>query len=58
VDLRETVGPTAEELPLAPEVAAELERRLRDLREHPDASIPWEEVRARLHTRFGACAPE
>ena len=57
-DLWDSIEPTADELPLTQDMAAELERRLQDLREHPEASVPWEEVRARLHTRFGGRAPE
>ena len=36
------------ELPLTDEQKAELDRRLADLEENPDAGVPWEEVRARL----------
>jgi putative addiction module component (TIGR02574 family) len=36
------------ELPLSDELKAELDRRLVDLEQHPDAGIPWEEVRAGL----------
>ena len=38
-------------LPLSDEQRAELDRRLADYRAHPEASIPWEEVKAQLLDR-------
>lgn len=35
-------------LPLSDEQRAELDRRLADYRAHPETSVPWEEVKARL----------
>lgn len=37
-----------EALPMTPELAAELQRRLAEHRAHPEAAIPWEAVRAEL----------
>jgi len=34
--------------PITPEVAAELDRRLAEHRADPDATRPWEEVRAEI----------
>lgn len=42
------------ECPLTPEQAAELDRRLADLEQHPDAGIPWEQVRAELEADLNA----
>lgn len=42
------------ELPLAPEQTAELDRRLADLDEHPEAGVPWEQVRAELEAELAA----
>jgi putative addiction module component (TIGR02574 family) len=44
----ETVRPDLQAVHLPESHRAELERRLADLDEHPDAGSPWEEVRARL----------
>ena len=44
----DTVTPELDELPLPESHKAELDRRLADLEENPDAGSPWEEVRARL----------
>ena len=35
-------------LPLSDEQRAELDRRLADYHAHPETSVPWEEVKARL----------
>jgi putative addiction module component (TIGR02574 family) len=40
------------ELPLTDEQKAELDRRLADLEQHPEASIPWEQVRAELEAEL------
>ncbi|MCH8937561.1 MAG: addiction module protein [Gemmatimonadetes bacterium] len=48
-DLWDSIAPTTEDLPLTEAQRAELERRLRDLDEHPDTGASWEEVRERLH---------
>ena len=39
--------------PLTDEQKALLEARLDDLEKHPEKSIPWREVDARLKARFG-----
>ena len=44
----DTIGPEANTMPLPESHRAELERRLADLDENPDAGSSWEEVRARL----------
>ncbi|HEX9941988.1 MAG TPA: addiction module protein [Thermoanaerobaculia bacterium] len=44
----DTVASELDELPLSESHRAELDRRLADLEENPDAGSPWEEVRARL----------
>ncbi len=44
----DTVASEPQELPFPESHRAELDRRLADLDEHPDAESPWEEVRARL----------
>ena len=43
-----------EPLPLADAQRAELDRRLRELDEHPERARPWEEVRERLWARTRA----
>ncbi len=43
----DSISPT-EDLPLTDVQCHELDRRLADLERNPGASIPWEEVRARL----------
>lgn len=43
-----------EAVPLTDEQVRELERRLADHEANPGAAIPWQEVRDRLRTRFGA----
>lgn len=40
--------PDLKAVPLPESHRAELERRLADLDENPDAGSPWEEIRARL----------
>ena len=49
-DLWDTIAQDApdEALPLTPELAAELDRRLADHEANPHAAIPWETVRAEL----------
>lgn len=44
--------PEFAEIPLTDAQRAELDRRLADLEEHPDAGEPWEAVRARLYARL------
>ena len=39
--------------PLTPEEKALLEARLADIEEHPEKSIPWEEAKQRIESRFG-----
>jgi putative addiction module component (TIGR02574 family) len=43
-----------EAVPLTEGQVRELERRLADHDANPGAAIPWQEVRDRLRTRFGA----
>jgi len=44
--------PEAADIPLSEAQKAELDRRLEDLEQHPDAGEPWEIVRARLYGRL------
>jgi putative addiction module component (TIGR02574 family) len=44
----DTVAPHLDTEPLPESHRAELDRRLQDLEDDPDAGSPWEEVRARL----------
>ncbi|MGE0439020.1 MAG: addiction module protein [Vicinamibacterales bacterium] len=37
---------------ITPELAAELDRRLDEMRQNPDAGRPWEEVREDLRRRL------
>jgi len=39
--------------PLSAEEKALLDARLADLEQHPETSIPWEEAKRRIETRFG-----
>jgi len=39
--------------PLTAEEKALLEARLADIEEHPEKSIPWEEAKRRIESRFG-----
>jgi len=41
--------PESPDIPLTDAQKAELDRRLEDLEQHPDAGEPWEIVRARLY---------
>jgi len=51
MDLWESIAP--EDMPpLTPEEIAELERRLAEHQRDPGSAVPWEEVRARLWSRF------
>ncbi len=44
--------PESADISLTDAQKAELERRLEDLEQHPDAGEPWEAVRARLYARL------
>ena len=44
----DTVASDLDKFPIPESHKAELDRRLADLEENPDAESPWEEVRARL----------
>jgi putative addiction module component (TIGR02574 family) len=44
--------PESADIALADAQKAELDRRLEDLEQHPDAGEPWEAVRARLYGRL------
>src|SRR5574341_702344 len=44
--------PESADIPLTDAQKAELDRRLDDLEQHPDAGEPWEVVRARLYGRL------
>ena len=49
-DLWDSIAADApdEALPVTPELAAELDRRLAEHEANPDDVVPWEEVRAQL----------
>ncbi len=47
----ESISDTTEALPMPEWHRAELERRLADADAHPEAGIPWEQVKARLRER-------
>ncbi len=52
MDLWDSIAP--EDMPpLTPEEIAELERRLAEHERDPSSAVPWEEVRARLWSRYG-----
>jgi putative addiction module component (TIGR02574 family) len=53
-DLWDTIAADAPDaaLPVTPDLAAELDRRLADHRANPDAAVPWETVRAELMARY------
>jgi putative addiction module component (TIGR02574 family) len=44
--------PESADISLTDAQRVELDRRLEDLEEHPDAGEPWEVVRARLYARL------
>ena len=44
--------PESDLIPLTDAQRAELDRRLEDLEQNPDAGEPWEVVRARLYARL------
>ena len=44
--------PESADISLTDAQRAELDRRLEDLEQHPDAGEPWEVVRARLYARL------
>ena len=50
-ELWDRIARDAEAQPLRPAQAAELDRRLADYREHPEASIPWELARDQMRRR-------
>ena len=47
----DTIAETPELFPVTDAERAELDRRLADLAGHPESSVPWSEVRARLRRR-------
>ena len=52
-DLWDSLDDAPEALELTPAQRAELDRRLEEHRLHPEAAIPWEQVRADLFKRGG-----
>jgi putative addiction module component (TIGR02574 family) len=53
-DLWDSIATEAsQELPLTEEQVHELRRRAQAHQDHPDAAIPWEQVRAELSGRVG-----
>jgi putative addiction module component (TIGR02574 family) len=52
-DLWDSISEDSSNLPpLTEEERAELKRRLEEHRRDPSTAVPWEEVRARLASRF------
>ena len=52
-DLWDSISEDSSNLPpLTEEERAELKRRLEEHRRDPSTAVPWEEVRARLSSRF------
>jgi putative addiction module component (TIGR02574 family) len=51
-DLWDSIPPEGGDVPLTEGQKAELDRRLDDLEQNPDAGESWEVVRARLHERL------
>jgi putative addiction module component (TIGR02574 family) len=49
-DRLEDQGP---DLELSEEMKVELNRRVEELRRHPELGVPWEEVKARILKRLG-----
>ncbi len=41
------------DLELSDEMKAELDRRVEEMRLHPELGVPWEEVKARITKRLG-----
>lgn len=52
-DLWDSIVAEPDALPLTEAQRAEVERRLAEHDRDSESAIPWEEVRARLHQRFG-----
>lgn len=50
-DLWDSIGAEPDALPLSDAQRVEIERRLAE--HDPGSAIPWEEVRGRLHQRYG-----
>ena len=50
-ELRDSI-PESADIALTDARRAELDRRLEDREQHPDAGEPWEVVRARLYARL------
>ena len=50
-DLWDRIAPEAEQAPLTPAQAAEIDRRVADYRAHPETSIPWEVAREQMRRR-------
>jgi len=51
--LWETIAAEGYEPALTPAQAAELDRRLEEHRRHPEAGMPWEQVKADLEQKHG-----
>ena len=52
-DLWDSIAAKPDALLLTDTQRAEIERRLVEHDRDPESAIPWEEVRGRLHQRFG-----
>ncbi len=52
--LWENIAAEGYEPPIIPAQAAELDRRLEEHRRHPEAGIPWEQVKGGLEKKHGS----
>lgn len=50
-DLWDRIADHPEDVPVADEMKAELDRRLAEHRAAPSTAVPWETVKARLRTK-------
>jgi putative addiction module component (TIGR02574 family) len=47
-ELWDDLASNPEDIPVAPEDIAEVDRRLEEYRKHPELAATWEEVKARI----------
>lgn len=55
-DLWDSIAASGADVPLTAAEIQELDRRLDDLEANPGASVPWDEVRARIEERLRLCS--
>ena len=51
-DLWDRIAPEADQTPITPAQAAEIDSRVADYRAHPETSIPWEVAREQMRRRL------